>query len=269
MGTGKSTFLDAVKEVAEREKQKKFVTLDLWRTQNTELLISTAFRKLVPQYYWGIRLFIIFSIIASILTTGVVKIPWNTDMYESLWNGIMISIIPFRWHVLASSIVYNVSYFLRIFGILLTLFVSVSQLLKIRYVEFDMFLFNKKYLKNKVLIIDDFDRLNKQKQEDAYKLFSLLSSKLPIIFVGNYDNIVHNVKNELFLPKIIDRRVELPIVLQPTQIWTSMFDFIFKTFNIQLSYNFKQIFINEKRNLRDRLHFTDYVYQELMLRNKQ
>lgn len=84
-GTRKSTFLDAVKEVvAEKEKQKKFITLDLWRTQNTESLISTAFRKLVPQYYWGIRLFIILSIIASILTTGVVKIPWNTGMYESL-----------------------------------------------------------------------------------------------------------------------------------------------------------------------------------------
>lgn len=48
-GTRKSTFLDVVKEVvAEKEKQKKFITLDLWRTQNTESLISTAFRKLVP-----------------------------------------------------------------------------------------------------------------------------------------------------------------------------------------------------------------------------
>ena len=60
-----------------------------------------------------------------------------------------------------------------------------------------------------VLVIDDFDRMSNNQQEESYKVFSLLNGKLPIIFVGDIEKVHLNDNN--FLSKIIDRRIELPL----------------------------------------------------------
>lgn len=243
-GAGKSTFLKNVENLSSKEQKKNFVFMDLWRIDNSQSLITTAFRKLKPCYYWSTRIVVVLSLIVSILTTGVIKIPFKFDAF------------------------YKISPFFSFISVLLVLFVSISQLLKIKYFEFDIYFFNKKNVKNKVLVIDDFDRLTETKQKDAYKLLSFLNGKLPIIFVGSYDRILKDDSTEIFLSKIIDRRVELPIVLWPIEIWDSVFNFVSTTFGITLSENFQKIFIDEQRNLRDRTHFIDYMRQELITRNK-
>ena len=270
-GTGKSTFLKNVEKHSIKFQKKAFVYMDLWRTDNSQSLITFAFRKLIPSYYWLTRLFIVFSIVISILMTGVIKIPFNFMVFNDLWNFIFNLFSYFNIVPILNFISIAVTYLflpINFLGILLVLFVSVSQLLKINYFGFDALFFGKKVPKNKVLVIDDFDRLPEPKQKDAYKLLSLLNGKLPIIFVGSYDRITKDPENEIFLSKIIDRRVELPIVTWPSEIWATVFHFVNTKFGIILSEEFKEIFIKEQKNLRDRAHFLDYMHQELFVRNK-
>ncbi|AQN80080.1 hypothetical protein A9176_06840 [Leuconostoc garlicum] len=270
-GTGKSTFLKNVEENSVKNQKKIFVFMDLWRTDTSQSLITTAFRKLIPRFYWLTRILIVASIIVSILMTGVIKVPFIFSSLNNLWDFVIsysskLNILPFILFI--SNIVARGLIYIQFLGIFLVLFVSVSQLLKINYFEFDAYLFSRHALKNKVLVIDDFDRLTASKQKDAYKLFSFLNGKLPIIFVGSYDRIIENDETEIFLSKIIDRRVDLPIVLWPSEIWTTVFKFIYTKFGINLSEEFKEIFIDEQKNLRDRMHFIDYMEQELIIRNK-
>lgn len=270
-GTGKSTFLKNVEKLSVKDQKKVFVFMDLWRFDNSQSLITTAFRKLSPQYYWVTRSLIVFSVIISISMTNVVKIPFSFDTFVTVMNPIIQYFPTFNFLPLPNYIfdTVNIIFFLTKFlGLILVLSVSVSQLLKINYFDFDAYLFSKKALKDKVLVIDDFDRLSESKQKDTYKLLSFLNGKLPIIFVGSYDRIITDDKTEIFLSKIIDRRVELPMVLWPSEIWYSVFKFTNTTYNINLSVEFKNIFIEEQKNLRDRAHFIDYIYQELIIRGK-
>ena len=91
-------------------------------------------------------------------------------------------------------------------------------------------------LARKVLVIDDFDRMSNKQQEESYKIFSLLSGKLPIVFVGDIEKV--HLKDNNFLSKIIDRRIELPFVLHPSNIWQDYFDLLGKKFSTRLSDDF-------------------------------
>nr|MBW8203978.1 NTPase [Streptococcus oralis] len=106
---------------------------------------------------------------------------------------------------------------------------------------------------------------NKQ-QEESYKIFSLLNGKIPIVFVGDIEKVHLNDNN--FLSKIIDRRIELPFVLHPSNIWQDYFELLGKKFSTRLSDDFWKRFSFENRNLRDRNHFNDYVNQEFFSRGK-
>ncbi|HGA0996430.1 TPA: NTPase, partial [Streptococcus suis] len=78
---------------------------------------------------------------------------------------------------------------------------------------------------------------------------------------------IYSVKDN-FLSKIIDRRVELPFVLQSEQIWDDYFIKLEQRFATEISDSFKKRVKVEKRSLRDREHFNDYVNQEFFSRGK-
>lgn len=124
----------------------------------------------------------------------------------------------------------------------------------------------KKKKWGKILVVDDFDRVSSEKQEEAYKLFNILNGKLPIIFVGNYSKLTKNEDN--YLQKIIDRQIELPYSLHSQSIWEKYFCEIQKKFNVKVNSDLVKIFTNEKRNLREQYHFNDYVNLELIERGK-
>lgn len=235
-GSGKTEFL----KEAERYTKKKFVIVDFWKLNDSRTTIEIAFAKLHPNYYWGIRCLMVFLVAISILMTNVVNL------------GIS-QIFP-NWIVKFAGI--------------LALFVAVYQFFKAKTDGFYSSLLTSKYvsLSNKILVIDDFDRLSEKQQEEAYKLFSLLKGRLPIVFVGDIE-LIHVVK-ENYLSKIIDRRVELPFDLQPVNIWDAYFKILEEKFNVNLSDDFKKCIKWENRNLRDREHFNDYVNQEFFTRGK-
>ena len=235
-GSGKTEFL----EEAERYTKKKFVVVDFWKLNDSRTTIEIAFAKLHPNYYYGIRCLMVFLVAISILMTNVV----NLGISQNFPNWIVK------------------------FAGVLALFVAVYQFFKAKTDGFFSSLLTSKYvsLSNKILVIDDFDRLAEKQQEEAYKLFSLLKGRLPIVFVGDI-NLIHVVK-ENYLSKIIDRRVELPFDLHPVNIWDTYFKILEEKFNVALSDDFKKCIKSENRNLRDREHFNDYVNQEFFTRGK-
>lgn len=235
-GSGKTEFL----EEAKRYTKKKFVIVDFWKLNDSRTTIEIAFAKLHPNYYWGIRCLMVFLVAISILMTNVVNLGLS-------------QIFP-NWIVKFAGV--------------LALFVAVYQFFKAKTDGFYSSLLTSKYvsLSNKILVIDDFDRLSEKQQEEAYKLFSLLKGRLPIVFVGDIE-LIHVVK-ENYLSKIIDRRVELPFDLHPSNIWDDYFVILEHKLGTELPYDFKNHIRSENRNLRDREHFNDYVNQEFFARGK-
>lgn len=235
-GSGKTEFLVEVG----RNTNKKLVTIDFWRLSDNRSTIEIVFSKLHPLVYSFLRIFIVLCVAVSILMTNVV------DLGLSKFFG--------YWVVSVGGIV--------------ALSVGVYQFFKVKSDGFysRLLTFECLSLARKVLVIDDFDRMSNKQQEESYKIFSFLNDKLPIVFVGDIEKV--HLKDNNFLSKIIDRRIELPFVLHPSNIWQDYFDLLGKKFSTRLSDDFWRRFSFENRNLRDRNHFNDYVNQEFFSRGK-
>lgn len=234
-GSGKTEFLKKVKE----SSKKKFVILDLWRITDERSVISRFASKCLRKTYFLLRLIMIVSVVISILMTDVVNLGLSQLLH--------ISIIT------------------KIVGII-TLFIAVWSFFKIKSDSFFLYIIKFYRFENMVLIIDDFDRIDVSIQEEAYRLFNILEHKVTIVFVGDYDKLAKNENR--FLQKIINRRVELPFALQPKNVWNEYFDKLEDKLECKISDDFKRIVINDKRNLREREQFNDYVNNEFIFRNK-
>lgn len=235
-GSGKTEFLVEVG----KNTNKKLVTIDFWRLSDNRSTIEIVFSKLHPCIYIFLRICLVLCVAVSILMTNVV------DLGLSKFFG--------YWVVSVGGIV--------------ALSVGVYQFFKVKSDGFYSCLLTSKCLSlsRKVLVIDDFDRMSNKQQEESYKIFSLLNGKIPIVFVGDIEKVHLNDNN--FLSKIIDRRIELPFVLHPSNIWQDYFELLSKKLNTSLSDDFWRRFSFENRNLRDRNHFNDYVNQEFFSREK-
>ena len=235
-GSGKTEFLVEVG----KNTNKKLVTIDFWRLSDNRSTIEIVFSKLHPFVYSFLRIFIVLCVAVSILMTNVVDL--GLSKFFEYW---VVSL-----------------------GGIVALSVGVYQFFKIKSDGFYSCLLTSKCLSltRNVLVIDDFDRMSNKQQEESYKIFSLLNGKIPIVFVGDIEKVHLNDSN--FLSKIIDRRIELPFVLHPSNIWQDYFELLSKKLNTSLSDDFWRRFSFENRNLRDRNHFNDYVNQEFFSREK-
>ena len=236
-GSGKTEFLNEVK----KNSQNKFITIDFWRLTDSRTTIEIAFSKLHPTIYWFLRILVVLLVAVSILMTNIVDIGLS-DYLGSFKNM-----------------------FLKLGGVV-ALIVAIWQVFKKKSDELYCFLLSKMSKCSKVLIIDDFDRMSEKQQEESYKLFSLINGKLPIVFVGDIQRVY--LKDDNYLSKIIDRQIELPIVLHSSNIWKEYFITLEKKFNLVLSNDFKKRISSDNRNLRDRFRFNDYVNQEFFSRGK-
>lgn len=236
-GSGKTEFLNEVK----KKSQKKFITVDFWRLTDTRTTIEIAFSKLHPFIYWCLRIFVVLLVAVSILMTNIVDIGLS-DYFGGLK-----------------------SLFLKLGGVV-ALIVAIWQVFKKKSDELYSFLLSNIPKCSKVLLLDDFDRMSEKQQEESYKLFSLINGKLPIVFVGDIQRVY--LKNDNYLSKIIDRQIELPIVLHSSNIWREYFITLENKLDLVLSNDFKQRISSDNRNLRDRFRFNDYVNQEFFSRGK-
>lgn len=249
-GAGKTEFLNNVEKyttINKRKGNKKLIVLDFWRVKDERSVLEISFSKLRPCIYWGTRMIMILSVVISILMTDVVNL------------GLSSVIISFG--------VPESLYILTIrFGSIISLYIAVSSFFKIKSDSFYINSLSNKEFKKKVLIVDDFDRVNEKTQEELYKVFNLLENKIPIVFVGDFDKIAKN--QDSYLQKIISKKIELPFDLHPSNIWKDYFDELEDKIQTKIPDDIKEVIIGERRNLRERQQFNDYMNYELFMRNK-
>lgn len=255
-GSGKSQFIKNVETNTNKSHLKKFIYLDLWRIKDNRTALSIAFGKLHPIIYWISKGIGILAVALSLMLTPILDI----DFLALLKNNLLAKTI--------------------IGGIILAL--GIWQFMKYKSDDFYHFLFNKKCkllsLENKILVIDDFDRVSQAKQYEAYKLFDVIQGKLPILFVGDYDKIFKS-DNDNYLSKIIDRRIELPEVLQSHHVFNNIWN-QFKTKFVGRDINtpyfsfskdgeqVEQFILGENRSLREIHQFTDMLNHEFINKGK-
>ncbi|HGW2917013.1 TPA: P-loop NTPase fold protein [Enterococcus faecalis] len=243
-GIGKTEYLKVVKNYS----GKKFVELNLWAIKDERTVINISFSKLHPIIYFFSKTLFIGCVVISILVTSAINLGLEKFIYNFTDSEIFVKI-----------------------GVLIALFVAVWQFFKYEsddlYYRFFQCNISTYFLRNKVLVIDDFDRISKKNQEEAYKLFNCLNGKLPIIFVGDFCQI--EKMQDKYLQKIIDRKIELPSILYSENIWNSYFSMLNKKLSVEISQSLIDLFVEEKRNLRERKMFHYYTTQELINRNKK
>ncbi|OTN78278.1 P-loop NTPase fold protein [Enterococcus faecium] len=233
-GSGKTVFLN---NISKKLPPIKLVELNLWKIKDERSVIEIAFSKLYRCLYWTIKFVVVLAAVISILMTPLINLGLS-------------QLFP-KFIVVAGTI---------------SLIVTVWQFLKYKSDDFYRFIFRNCSIKNKVLVVDDFDRISSQKQEELYSLFNILKGRLPIVFVGDFTKINHSEGD--YLRKIIDKRLELPIVLHPKNIWNNYFNELSQQLETSLSTEFQDIFIAEKRNLRDQKQFNELVNQEFFQHKK-
>ncbi len=247
-GAGKTEFL---KEV-EKNTKKKFVYVNLWNIKDERSVINIGFSILHPVINFLYRIFLIGSVVVSILITPAFNIG----------VGKIISYL-FGESILMNYIIPVATFF--------SLFIAVWQFFKYKsddvYYKLFQSRFTEYFLRKKILIIDDFDRISETNQEGAYKLFNCINGKLPIVFVGD-DSKLQKGEKDKYLQKIINQKVELPYSLHPKNIWRDYFELLHEKFGCNISQSIIDVFIKDNRNLRERKMFHHYVIQELEIRNK-
>ena len=240
-GSGKTTFLNNAERNANRTR---FVNLKLWELQDERSVTAIAFSLLHPFQYKSMRVLILFMAVISVLMTPAINLGLST----------------------------NIPNYLITIGTIMALLVTVYQLIKVKSDSLYIRLLPR-CLNNKVLIIDDFDRISVERQNEAYKLFNILNGKLPIVFIGDYHKISKgDEESGKYLQKIIDRRLELPSVLNSRNIWTNYLDKLSSAFGIKedvLNPEIILIIKNEDRTLRELKQFSDLLNYELFERGKR
>ncbi|OFI50418.1 hypothetical protein BG261_00605 [Floricoccus tropicus] len=254
-GSGKTTFL---KNVENKNNSVNFVYLDLWRTGDNSSVVKYTMKKLHPYLYYGTISIILFIIM---ITTSYAFWKDNSNI-----NSIFMFLVVLSTVLLA----------------LKNTFLNNTDDIYIWFLKN----FTIGY-SNKVLIIDDFDRVSKERQNAAYKLFNLLQGKITVIFIGDYEKINNQKRNgkleDKYLQKIIDVRKDIPYDLQPQNIWSDYFEELLETFKntfIIIDQNNSRIkdykshavhmielrdfIISENRNLRELSAFNTYVNTEFI-----
>lgn len=227
-GSGKSEF---IKKASHYLHPKVLISVDLWRTTDNKTVTEIIFSKLCKKTYRIMTYSVIPLVALSILCSDKVNLglTFGSNFLDAL-SKIVI------WTLTTLTILYQ--FFFRTPDNIFILF------------------FNKYHFKNRILLIDDFDRVTEDKQEEAYKIFNILNGKLPVLFVGDYEKLTKNEDN--YLQKIIDQKIVLPFNLNSSEI----------TKNTNLPLSIKQLFKSENRVIRELVQYLERANQELKMKFK-
>ena len=247
-GSGKSEYLREVKDCAARRKFT-FIELSLWRPTDKSSLARKIFSQTNPKWsfvFTGIGwFFILSSAVGSIVLALRSKFPW--------WgvNG---------WVLPLTSI-----------AVILT---TLYGFLQSRWLDIDKILvwISSKVLtragKPKVLIVDDFDRLDAETQKELYMFFNLIHGRTRIIFVGDLRKMKNTEDN--YLGKIIDQKVALPFQLESRNISQKITGAIKTRLEIQFDSSvIETLFAQDCLTARDANQYLSYVESEFIVQEKK
>ena len=289
-GSGKSEYLEEVEKQA--SGKLKFIYLNLWKPKNNDSLAKKLFSATCPL----LSRIINFVTFAYVALTVIASICLST-----------ISIIP-NGHLFLGSPYKDVPLYITLIAIIL---VSLLGFLKDKTINADKLLmyFSLCSLRGglkltKVLVVDDFDRIDSDNQKELYKIFNAIQErnnkknswfirsiryfiykiksvtvasekkvemkrgKARVIFVGDLNNVVASKDN--YLQKIIDQVISLPLKLQPQIFFSEVSEIIQNNLNRETDLStIENLFVDEHRTLRDGNQFLTYVKNEFFIQGKK
>lgn len=289
-GSGKTEYLKNVEYQLRGEC--KFIFLELWKPKDKKDISRKLFEAIYPItnciftiFYF---LFVIFSVIGSAFLSyeGIFSLK-NKDI-----TGLVLPITGIAI-ILVTLLKFIENKFLNMSSI---------------FMRLSLFYLRKGRKKPRVLVIDDFDRLDDKTQEELYIIFNAIHEinwkwirgkictlsvkynncmllqkikdtvinkcdermerKARTIFVGDLGNI-KNVENN-YLGKIIDQKVMLPYSLQSKFVSQKILKEIKKIIKDQFDFcPVEELFISEDRTIRDANQFLSYVGNEFSSMNEK
>ncbi|MCR8967650.1 hypothetical protein [Streptococcus zalophi] len=157
--------------------------------------------------------------------------------------------------------------------VIATILTSLYNFVQNKWLDIDKMILklSLKSLKNKkkikLLIIDDFDRLKKEVQNELYILFNAIHESTRIIFIGDLEKLKYLEDN--YITKIIDEKISLPFSLHSSNIALKIEKIISNKIEDGFDFNYvHSLFVSEKRTARDANQFLTYVDNELIKQNK-
>lgn len=241
-GSGKTYFLN---ELRKKSKKYKYIEMDFWGEEISDQNFTLIAKKLKPmnfscyRFAYPIVVTVISAIIASssyVLADGVFTTSVFTD------NMLRI----FLFFLIVASFLQFKDYF------------SSSDILENRSKK----IVEKFSDKNKIIIIDDFDRISSQDRQNLYAIINLLkSNQNKIIVVGDIIQIDKDIRDG-FVRKIIDYRYDIDNLHSTQYLYSKIEDKLQKievdTSSIEIML-LRSDFINKKRTYRDYEQFSELI----------
>ncbi|KMK99576.1 hypothetical protein VL05_16735, partial [Bacillus stratosphericus] len=133
---------------------------------------------------------------------------------------------------------------------------------------------SKRYKKKVIFICDDFDRLESENRKQLYAYLSKLNSfeKSILIVVGDYNKIVQDEDDSLFIQKILSNLESMPLNNKASQIWIKVIEEQFNSGNIEITdltdsdilliQKLRNIFVDEQRTFREAKLLLNIFYKK-------
>lgn len=247
-GSGKTEYLTEVEKIM-KEKKFKFVKLELWNPKNKFSVEKQLFSTIHPIISWIINALGWCFIIASVIGSIILAI-----------RGLLPNLL----------IQKNTTLLITMIAVILTTLYSFIQS---KWLEVDRLLMfcSLKSLRSKrrpkVLVVDDFDRLNDTTQKELYIIFNAIHEKTRVIFIGDLSKI-ENIKDN-YLGKVIDQKISLPFSLHSKYVAQQLYEAIVKVVKEHFNFSIiKTLFTEETRTARDANQFLFYVENEYIEQDK-
>lgn len=282
-GSGKTEYLKEVEKSA--EKDLKFIYLELWKPKDKASLAQKIFESIHPKFYLIKVFFYVCAIILPIWASTYISMITIT---QAKINNARIPLVAIIAILITTIVAYCQT---KLFD--MNRFMMWLDKANLRLDTYPKFVVDKYCNINgpvrvetklcpKVLVVDDFDRLDIETQEELYLFFNQIKGKIRIIFVGDWNKIAKN--NSGYLSKIIDMKIGLPIQLQSENIAKMVNDKIKEKVEYLDKPNIKsasdkytrdfdftdiaELFEKEKRTPRDANKYLSYVENQLISRKK-
>lgn len=254
-GSGKSEYLKQVESCLPRGF--KFVELVLWKPKDKSSLAKKLFAATNP-----------------FLSSFFTLIGW-------LLIGIMVcgSVILSLKSVIPMNNMQNIPLLITAIAVIVT---TLYGFLQNKWLDVDRLRMTLSSLTlrsrrcHRVLVVDDFDRLDEALQSELYLLFNSIrkpssgsfcfpQEQARVIFVGDLGKL-KNIEDN-YLSKIIDQKISLPFQLHSRNIAHLVADQLLSKFDCNCAI-VERLFTEEKHTARDANQFLCYVQREMINREK-
>ena len=241
-GSGKTYFLNRLREKSEKYK---YIEMDFWGEEISSQNFTLIAKKLKPMKFLCYKFTypIIVTIISAVIT--FLSYLFTDDIFTtSVFTNNMLRI--FLFFIIVALLLQFKDYF------------SSSDILEKKSKKIVGNFSNQ----NKIIIIDDFDRISSQDRQNLYAIINLLkSNQNKIIIVGDIIQIDKDIRDG-FVRKIIDYRYDIDNLHSTQYLYSKIEEKLQKiaidTSSIEMIL-LRSDFTNKKRTYRDYEQFSDLI----------